>query len=148
MLGEAGATVHCTGRSSRTQPNTSGHHYAGRPETIEETAEMVTAAGGVGIPVRVDHTIAEEVAAPFASDEGAQASGCPRQYPDRHGRSIVVQFLEQPLDDGRALVDGWIWPHIVTSWHAVPLMIKGKSGLMPRWSNSRASGITGSSSSI
>ena len=56
MLGEAGATVYCTGRSSRTQPNTSTHHHAGRPETIEETAEMVTAAGGVGIPVRVDHT--------------------------------------------------------------------------------------------
>ena len=35
MLGEAGATVYCAGRSSRTQPNTSGHHYAGRPETIE-----------------------------------------------------------------------------------------------------------------
>src|SRR5262249_49383073 len=57
MLGEAGATVYCTGRSSRTQPNTSTHHYAGRPETIEETAEMVTAAGGVGIPVRVDHHV-------------------------------------------------------------------------------------------
>ena len=39
MLGEAGATVYCTGRSSRAQPNTSAHHYAGRPETIEETAE-------------------------------------------------------------------------------------------------------------
>src|SRR6478672_8186223 len=65
MLGEAGATVYCTGRSSRTQPNTSTHHYAGRPETIEETAEMVTAAGGVGIPVRVDHTVDDEVAALF-----------------------------------------------------------------------------------
>jgi NAD(P)-dependent dehydrogenase (short-subunit alcohol dehydrogenase family) len=39
MLGEAGATVYCSGRSSRIQPNTSTHHYAGRPETIEETAE-------------------------------------------------------------------------------------------------------------
>ena len=56
MLGEAGATVYCTGRSSRGQPNLSGHVHAGRPETIEETAEMVTAAGGVGIPARVDHT--------------------------------------------------------------------------------------------
>src|ERR1700716_3591252 len=65
MLGEAGATVYCTGRSSRTQPNTSRHHYAGRPETIEETAEMVTAAGGVGVPVRVDHHVDAEVAALF-----------------------------------------------------------------------------------
>src|SRR5215475_11411455 len=61
MLGEAGATVYCTGRSSRTQPNTSKHHYAGRPETIEETAEMVDAAGGKGIPMRVDHTIEPEI---------------------------------------------------------------------------------------
>src|SRR5881275_651388 len=61
MLGEAGATVYCTGRSSRGRPNTSGHHYAGRPETIEETAELVDAAGGVGIPVRTDHTAGDEV---------------------------------------------------------------------------------------
>lgn len=52
-LGEAGATVICTGRSSR-----SGHlpsDYPGRPETIEETAELVTKAGGVGIAKVVDH---------------------------------------------------------------------------------------------
>src|SRR5438034_515456 len=65
MLGEAGATVYCTGRSSRAQPNTSSHHYAGRPETIEETAEMVDAEGGKGIPVRVDHTDEAEVVALF-----------------------------------------------------------------------------------
>src|SRR5262247_921038 len=65
MLGEAGATVYCTGRSSRTQPNTSSHVHAGRPETIEETAEMVTAAGGLGIAVRVDHHVEGEVAALF-----------------------------------------------------------------------------------
>ncbi len=65
MLGEAGAVVYCTGRSSRVQPNTSNHVNAGRPETIEETAEMVSAAGGTGIPVRVDHTVEDEVAALF-----------------------------------------------------------------------------------
>jgi len=52
MLGEAGATVYCTARSSRGNLVTKK-----RPETIEETAEMVTARGGVGIPVRVDHTV-------------------------------------------------------------------------------------------
>jgi hypothetical protein len=50
-LGEAGATVYCAGRSSRGLPATPGG-----PETIEETAEQVTAAGGRGIAVRVDHT--------------------------------------------------------------------------------------------
>jgi hypothetical protein len=66
MLGEAGATVYCTGRSSRSRPNNTKHHYAGRPETIEDTADLVTAAGGVGIAVRVDHTVDAEVAALFA----------------------------------------------------------------------------------
>lgn len=49
MLGEAGAVVYCTGRSSRGSERTHRHHYARRPETIEETAEMVEAAGGVGV---------------------------------------------------------------------------------------------------
>src|SRR5437870_7653492 len=62
MLGEAGATVYCTGRSARGHPVTTGF-YAGRPETIDESAEMVTARGGVGIPVRVDHLVEEQVAA-------------------------------------------------------------------------------------
>ena len=63
MLGEAGATVYCTGRSSRVQPNVSSHVNAGRPETIEATADMVTADGGTGIPVRVDHTAEDHVVA-------------------------------------------------------------------------------------
>ena len=131
MLGEAGATVYCTGRSSRTAPNTSTHHYAGRPETIEETAELVTAAGGAGIPVRVDHNVDADVAALFKRIAGD------------HGRIDVLvniltgapvkswnSFWKQPLNEGRALVDSWIWPHIVTSWHAVPLMLKHKAGLI------------------
>src|SRR5271170_580694 len=55
-FGEAGATVYCTGRSSKGRPATPG-----RPETIEETAELVTAAGGRGIAVRVEHTEPQEV---------------------------------------------------------------------------------------
>src|SRR5688572_15134352 len=58
-LGEAGATVYCSGRSVRGQL-ASG---AGRPETIDETAELVTAAGGRGIAVRCDHTVDEQVRA-------------------------------------------------------------------------------------
>src|SRR4029453_9519058 len=60
MLGEAGATVYCTGRSASGQSSPRG-----RAETIEETAEMVASAGGVGIPVRVDHSVDAEVAALF-----------------------------------------------------------------------------------
>ena len=59
-LGEAGAIVYCTGRSVRGNPSP----YK-RPETIDDTAEMVTAAGGTAIPVRVDHTVEAEVEALF-----------------------------------------------------------------------------------
>ena len=61
MLGAAGATVYCTGRSVRGHPATPGP-----PETIEETAEMVTAEGGRGFAVRTDHTIESEVEQLFA----------------------------------------------------------------------------------
>src|SRR5271168_4193851 len=55
-LGEAGATVYCTGRS--VEGNRSPYN---RPETIEETAEMITAAGGSAVALRVDHTVEAEV---------------------------------------------------------------------------------------
>src|ERR687893_2696632 len=59
-LGEGGATVYCTGRSTRGNPSPYG-----RPETIEETAEMINAAGGRAVHVRVDHTKEDEVRALF-----------------------------------------------------------------------------------
>src|SRR5512139_360690 len=68
MLGEAGATVYCTGRSTRESGATPG-----RPETIEETAELVSHAGGRGIAVRVDHTAEADVIGLFdtiRADEG------------------------------------------------------------------------------
>src|SRR3954454_1319623 len=57
-LGEAGATVYCTGRSTRARRS-----EVDRPETIEETAELVTAAGGEGIAVPTDHLDPAQVAA-------------------------------------------------------------------------------------
>ena len=131
MLGEAGAVVYCSGRSSRAQPNTTSHHYAGRPETIEETAEMVTAAGGVGIPVRVDHLVFDEVDALFA-----------RVRRERGRLDVLVNdisegerhdwepFWKVSLDKGfRALRQG-LHSHIVTSRAAAPLMIEGRRGLI------------------
>ena len=58
-LGEAGATVICSGRSSRTHSLKSD--YDDRPETIEETAELVTSLGGHGVPFVVDHLDAGQV---------------------------------------------------------------------------------------
>jgi NAD(P)-dependent dehydrogenase (short-subunit alcohol dehydrogenase family) len=130
MLGEAGATVYCTGRSSRTQPNTSSHYAAGRPETIEDTAEMVTAAGGLGIALRVDHTIDNEVEALFE-----------RVWLEQQRLDILANvFTGQPaswnsfLDEspavGRAFVESWIWPHIATAWRGATVMVKRGSGLI------------------
>lgn len=130
MLGEAGATVYCTGRSSRAQPNTSSHVNAGRPETIEETASMVTADGGTGIPVRVDHTAEDQVIKLF------------ERVGREHGRLDVLaivmtgqpaswkNFLEETPAEGKAFVDGWIWPHLTTAWHGAKLMLKGGAGLI------------------
>src|SRR5918996_3762701 len=59
-LGEAGATVYCTGRSVKGKPSPYG-----RPETIEETAAIITAAGGSAVALRVDHTRENEVKALF-----------------------------------------------------------------------------------
>jgi NAD(P)-dependent dehydrogenase (short-subunit alcohol dehydrogenase family) len=124
MLGEAGATVYCTGRSGRLSP------AAGRPETIEDTADLVTAAGGLGIAVRVDHAAPDEVAALFD-----------RVRRD-HGRLDVLAtvmtgqpaswkpFLDETPSEGRTFIESWIWPRVVTAWHAAQLMVSAKRGLV------------------
>ncbi len=76
MLGEAGATVYCTGRSVAGHPPAGGA-YAGRPETIEQTAAMVREHGGVGHAVRVDHGDASQVADLVAA---ARSRPRPRRY--------------------------------------------------------------------
>jgi len=130
MLGEAGASVYCTGRGSRGAPSSSGY-YAGRPETIEDTAELVDAAGGRGIPVHMDHSNAGDVAKLFERVEREQ-----------HRLDVLVNvfwggpavtqwggFWKHSLSDGRALLDA-AWPHVVTCRHAAPLMVKQRSGLI------------------
>jgi NAD(P)-dependent dehydrogenase (short-subunit alcohol dehydrogenase family) len=119
-LGEAGATVYCTGRSSRKR-----RPAPGRPETIEETAELVTSAGGRGIPVRVDHT-----------DPG-QVKKLVALIKRRHHRlDILVNdiwggdaltefgkpFWNANLDNGLRMLKQAIHSHIITSHFAVPLM--------------------------
>ena len=127
-FGEAGATVYCTGRSSRT-----GTTDPKRPETIEETAELVTAGGGTGIAVRVDHT-----------DEAAVAGLIERIRAD-HGRLDVVindiwggdsltewgkPFWECDVQQGFTMMERAVHTHIITSRHAVPLMLDGDGGLI------------------
>jgi NAD(P)-dependent dehydrogenase (short-subunit alcohol dehydrogenase family) len=127
-LGEAGAIVYCTGRSVKGNPSP----YK-RPETIDETAEMITAAGGTAIAVRVDHTVESEVEALFA------------RVDREHGRiDIVVNSVagEDPL----AGAFGWFWDadltnttralenslvsHIITAKHAAKFMMRAHRGFI------------------
>lgn len=130
MLGEAGATVYCTGRGSGAHPSSEGY-YAGRNETIDETAAMVDAAGGTGIPVRVDHRVEAEVAALFARVEREQKRLDILVNVFWGGPAVKSwgSFWKQSLEDGRALADA-AWPHVITCRHAAPLMVTRRSGLI------------------
>jgi NAD(P)-dependent dehydrogenase (short-subunit alcohol dehydrogenase family) len=129
MLGEAGATVYCTGRSARGSPPTGV--YAGRPETIEETAEMVTAHGGTGVPVRVDHLVPEQVEALVARVRAEQGRLDVLVNDISEGEVHEGEpFWKLSLDKGfRALRQG-IHSHIITSRYAAPLLIEGRGGLI------------------
>jgi NAD(P)-dependent dehydrogenase (short-subunit alcohol dehydrogenase family) len=127
-LGEAGAFVYCTGRSVKGNPSP----YK-RPETIDETAEMIGVAGGTAVAVRVDHRVESEVEALFA------------RVDREHGRlDIVVNSVagEDPL----AGAYGWFWDadltnsakalenslltHVITAKHAAKAMMRARSGLI------------------
>lgn len=118
-LGEAGATVYCTGRSV---PGSSG--MTGRPETINETAEIVTARGGRGIAVRVDHTVPEQVARLFE-----QVGECDILVNDIWGGDDLVEWgkrlWQTKLEDGLTLIDRAVKTHIITSYHGLPRLRAG-----------------------
>jgi len=120
--------VYCTGRSVRG--NLSPY---GRLETIDETADMIKAAGGSAISVRVDHTVESEVEALF------------RDIDREHGRLDVLvdsvageepmmaqwnSFWKADLKNGEAVFRQALLSHIITAKHAVPLMIRRRRGLV------------------
>jgi NAD(P)-dependent dehydrogenase (short-subunit alcohol dehydrogenase family) len=128
-LGEAGATVYCTGRSVRRSRSPYN-----RPETIEETADMVTAAGGIGIAVRVDHTVESEVQALFARVQREQ------QRLDVLVNSIAGEdkslgawsssFWKMNLDTADLALRQSLLSHVITAKHAAALMVPKKRGLI------------------
>src|SRR5271156_677596 len=128
-LGEAGATVYCTGRSSRKHTHDK-RPTPGRPETIEETAELVTAAGGRGIAVRVDHTEPAEVRKLVARIK-QQHRGLDILVNDVWGGDTLTEFgkpfWKVNLDNGLRMLKQAIHSHIITSHYAVPLMF-GRRG--------------------
>lgn len=126
-LGAAGATVYCTGRSAegdRSEMN--------RPETLEETAARVSAAGGRGVAVRVDHLVPEEVRELVARIEREQGAlhllvndifGATRI---EWGKTVWESDLAFGLHSLRLAID----THAITSHFAIPLLLKTPGGLV------------------
>jgi NAD(P)-dependent dehydrogenase (short-subunit alcohol dehydrogenase family) len=127
-LGEAGAVVYCTGRSVAGHPSPYG-----RPETVTETADMINAAGGTAIAVRVDHTVESEVQQLVQRIERA------------HGRLDVLvnsiagedpmmgqwgNFWQTNLENSDAILRQALVSHIITAKHAAPPMIAKRRGLI------------------
>jgi NAD(P)-dependent dehydrogenase (short-subunit alcohol dehydrogenase family) len=133
-LGEAGATVICTGRSSRSRALRSDYD---RPETIEETAELVSSLGGKGIPVAVDHLDVSQVARladRIRNEHGhvdilvndiwgaEQLKGGPPDW----NKPIWQLDLQKGLRILRLAID----THLITSYHLLPLLITRPGGLL------------------
>jgi NAD(P)-dependent dehydrogenase (short-subunit alcohol dehydrogenase family) len=127
-LGEAGATVYCTGRSTRERRS----EYD-RPETIEETAELVTAAGGVGIAVAVDHLEADEVEA-LVRRIDAERGRLDVLVNDVWGGERLFEWdtpvWEHDLDKGLRILRLAVDTHLITSHFALPLLIRRPGGLV------------------
>ena len=140
-LGEAGATVYCTGRSTRTKPTEKSstrrlpsEYYLGRPETIEETAEMVTARGGHGIAVVVDHLEAkqvEELITRIRKEQG-KLHVLVNDISESAEHEFGKTFWQLDVEKGFAMFRNGIHTHILTSHYTAPLMIEtAKGGTTP-----------------
>lgn len=127
-LGAAGATVYVTGRTTRQ-----GRSEYDRPETIEETAELVTAAGGNGVAVQVDHLNHEQVQALMTRIETEQGK-LDVLVNDIWGGELLTQWhvpvWEHSLEGGLRILRLAIDTHIITSHFALPLLIKKPGGLV------------------
>jgi NAD(P)-dependent dehydrogenase (short-subunit alcohol dehydrogenase family) len=127
-LGEAGATVYATGRSTRERRS-----EIDRPETIEETAELVTEAGGEGIAVPVDHLDPDQVRA-LVERIDAEHGRLDVLVNDIWGAEHLFEWntpvWEHDLDNGLKLLRLAIDTHVITSHHALPLLIRNPGGLV------------------
>lgn len=143
-LGEAGATVYCTGRSTRRRPparrtkKSSPFDLSTRPETIEETAEMVSARGGKGICVVVDHSEPEQVEKLIAQIRRGPGK-LHILINDIWGGDQFVEFGKAfwnlDLEKGFPMFRGAVDTHIITSHFAAPLLVEtakkdGRCGLI------------------
>jgi NAD(P)-dependent dehydrogenase (short-subunit alcohol dehydrogenase family) len=128
-LGAAGATVYVTGRSSGA-----GRSDLDRPETIEQTAAAVTAAGGLGIPVRADHSRPDDVRVLIDRITAEQDGRLDILVNCVWGGDPLTDWehplWEQDLDAGLRLLRQAVETHVITSRLALPLLVARKSGLV------------------
>jgi len=127
-LGEAGATVYCTGRSTRGRRS-----EIDRPETIEETAALVTEAGGEGIAVPTDHLDPAAVKAlvdRIDADHGRLDVLVNDIWGGEHLYTWETPLWEQDLDDNLHLLRVAVDTHVITSHAALPLLIRHPGGLV------------------
>jgi len=140
-LGEAGAVVYCTGRSVRGNPVTPN-----RPETIDETAEMIDAASGTAHAVRVDHADEEQVAALFERVRREQQR-LDILVNDIWGGEDLTEFgktfWEASLDKGFRMLRQAIDTHIITSRHGAPLLLETGGGLIVEVTDGNSFGYRG-----
>ena len=127
-LAEAGAIVYCTGRSVRGRPSPYN-----RPETIDETVEMIAAAGGTAIPMRVDHTIEAEVDALFDRVDREQGRldilvNCIA------GEEPLMRawgsFWQADLTNADVVLRQALVSHMITAKHAAVRMTRARRGLI------------------
>jgi NAD(P)-dependent dehydrogenase (short-subunit alcohol dehydrogenase family) len=134
-LGEAGATVICTGRSTRAQGSSRSDYK--RPERIEDTAELVTRLGGAGIAAGVDHLSSTEVKQ--LADEVRRTHGhVDILVNDIWGAEVLkggpsewnTPVWRHDLDKGLRILRLGIDTHLITSHHLLPLVIDKPGGLL------------------
>jgi NAD(P)-dependent dehydrogenase (short-subunit alcohol dehydrogenase family) len=127
-LGAAGATVYVTGRTTRDQPS----EYA-RPETIEETAELVTAFGGRGIAVRVDHLVADEVRTlvdRIRAEQGRLDILVNDLWGGENLKEWDTSVWKHDLQNGLRMLSLGVHTHLITAHFALPLVIERPGGLL------------------
>ncbi|MEU7380400.1 SDR family oxidoreductase [Streptomyces sp. NPDC042207] len=127
-LGAAGATVYVTGRTTRARRS----EYD-RPETIEDTADLVTGAGGHGIAVPADHLESDQVRAlvdRIAREQGRLDVLVNDIWGAEHLFAWDTPVWEHDLDKGLRLLRLAVETHAITSHHALPLMLRHPGGLV------------------
>jgi NAD(P)-dependent dehydrogenase (short-subunit alcohol dehydrogenase family) len=140
-LGEAGATVYCTGRSTaanrvprRSAEKVSPHDHARRPETIHETAGLVTARGGKGIAVVVDHTDpiqVKELIQKIRHEQGGKLHILVNDISELFHPDFGKPFWQLDLEKGLANIRNVVNTHVTTSHFAAPLMIETAANEKP-----------------